>query len=134
MENRQYPPTIIQLVADEPSLDLLGLKSPRCGALVLFEGMTRSTTEEIQTPDQPRSIKISDRSVTGLTYNSYKPMFYKVVQKLVGQTRSKWPSVWGIGVIHRVGKCPLGEAGEISKSAGFMAKYSEIHSLILSNC
>lgn len=107
MEQNKSPPTVIQFTPDEPKIDLDFLKSPCCGALVMFQGMTRATTGFSSCDNIDHQ-----RSVISLVYDGYESMFYKIIQSIIDETRIKWPSIWGVGVAHRIGNCPLGNTGE----------------------
>lgn len=126
------PPTIVQFTSNSPHLNLDALKSPSCGALVLFEGMTRCTSgqsEKSETSNHHDQSQIdeteideteieetaaetaAERFVTEIVYDGYEEMFYKIVHSIIKEERQKWPTIWGVAVIHRVGTCPLGHTG-----------------------
>lgn len=85
-------------LSDKP-LDLNALVSfvgdPGAGAIVTFIGTTRDNNES--------------RRVESLEYEAYPGMAEKEMRKLGEEARKKW-EVNSIGVLHRVGHVPIGEA------------------------
>lgn len=70
------------------------VRSPHCGAVVLFLGTVRDLTG-------------SDVTVA-LEYNAYAPMAEKKLAEIEADTRSRWP-VGDIALVHRLGRLVVGE-------------------------
>ena len=64
---------------------------PTTGAAVVFTGMVRAET--IRT----------DRQTDYLEYEAYKPMALDKLRQVAEEIRQKWPTVAGIGIVHRIG-------------------------------
>jgi molybdopterin synthase catalytic subunit len=75
------------------------VRSPHCGAVVLFLGTVRDLT--------------GDRVTVYLDYDAYAPMAEKKLGEIEAETRRRWP-VGGMAVVHRLGRLA---AGEVSVAA-----------------
>jgi molybdopterin synthase catalytic subunit len=95
---RAEPPQVISLT--DEAIDLASLQScvldACCGAVCSFLGTTREVHE--------------GRSVALLSYEAYRPMAEKAMQSLVADMRARWPELWGVCLVHRLGEVPLAEA------------------------
>ncbi|XXQ31110.1 Molybdopterin synthase catalytic subunit [Plasmodiophora brassicae] len=68
------------------------------GAIATFVGVARADVER------------DGRRVVGLTYDAYERMAVKQFHETCDAIRARWPSVHRIGIEHRVGFVPVGEA------------------------
>jgi molybdopterin synthase catalytic subunit len=64
---------------------------PTTGAAVVFTGMVRAET--IRT----------DRQTDYLEYEAYEAMALDKLKQVAEEIRQKWPTVAGIGIVHRIG-------------------------------
>ena len=82
---------------NEP-IDYQGLtelvRTPSCGAVVLFLGTVRELTE--------------GRRTAALDYEAYPGMAEKKLGEIEAETRQKWP-VGEIAIVHRLGHLELGD-------------------------
>jgi MoaE-MoaD fusion protein len=69
---------------------------PGHGAVVTFVGRARDTSDD-------------GRTVLELEYEAYPEMAEEVLDEIAGEVTGRWPAV-AVGVVHRVGLVPLGEA------------------------
>lgn len=70
------------------------VRSPRCGAVVLFLGTVRDLTGE---------------QVTAfLDYEAYAPMAEKKLAEIEAEVRKRWP-VGDVALVHRLGRLDVGE-------------------------
>ncbi len=70
------------------------VRSPRCGAVVLFLGTVRDLTGEQVT--------------VFLDYEAYGPMAEKKLAEIEAEVRRRWP-VGEVAMIHRLGRLDVGE-------------------------
>lgn len=69
---------------------------PTTGAAVIFSGMVRAETVR------------TDRQTVYLEYEAYESMALAKIRKVADEIREKWPTVAGIGIVHRIGKLKPG--------------------------
>lgn len=69
---------------------------PDCGAVVLFSGTVRDHAE-------------GREGVTHLVYEAYESQVEPRLREIVAETRSRWPSVGRLALLHRTGRLELGE-------------------------
>ncbi len=74
---------------------------PTCGAVVLFSGTVRDHAE-------------GRTDVTHLEYEAYDEMVVPKLEKIVAETRQRWPDVGRIALVHRTGRLELGESSVIA--------------------
>ena len=74
---------------------LQSAQQPEAGAVVLFLGITRQFTK--------------GRETTSLSYEAYREMAVKELQRLEREARERWPLV-DCSIVHRLGEVPLAEA------------------------
>jgi molybdopterin synthase catalytic subunit len=67
---------------------------PSCGAVSSFIGTTRDNFE--------------NKIVIHLSYESYVPMAIREIQKLCIEALDKFPSVFRIAIVHKLGQCDVG--------------------------
>src|SRR5215471_13505126 len=70
------------------------VRSPRCGAVVLFLGTVRDLTGEQVT--------------VFLDYEAYGPMAEKKLAEIETEVRKRWP-VGGVEMVHRLGRLEVGD-------------------------
>jgi molybdopterin synthase catalytic subunit len=70
------------------------VRTPACGAVVLFLGTVRELTD--------------GRRTTHLDYEAHPPMAEKKLAEIERETREHWPVV-EMGIVHRTGRMELGE-------------------------
>ncbi len=70
------------------------VRSPRCGAVVLFLGTVRDLTGEQVT--------------VFLDYEAYAPMAEKKLAEIEAEVRRRWP-VGEVALVHRLGRLAVGE-------------------------
>jgi molybdopterin synthase catalytic subunit len=70
------------------------VRSPRCGAVVLFLGTVRELTGEQVT--------------VFLDYEAYAPMAEKKLAEIEAEVRRRWP-VGEVAIVHRLGRLAVGE-------------------------
>ena len=70
------------------------VRSPHCGAVVLFLGTVRDLT--------------GDRVTEYLDYEAYEPMAEAKLAQLEAETRTKWP-IGAIAILHRLGRLGVSE-------------------------
>ena len=91
---------VARLVTGPLALDavLAEVAGPACGGTCAFLGTVRSGPEEA-----------AHGGVTGIEYQAYDAMAEVEFERIVSEASARWPGV-RIGVRHRVGMVPLGEA------------------------
>ncbi len=89
------PPTLIEIVTAPLDLnDILSqITSDATGAACLFTGMVRGQTPGGEMPE-----------TLSLEYEAYIPMARQKMQQIAGEIRARWPSVYGIALIQRIGR------------------------------
>ena len=73
---------------------------PDCGAVVLFSGTVRDHAE-----GRP--------GVEWLEYEAYDEMVVPKLAEIATETRSRWPHVGRIAIVHRTGRLALGESSVV---------------------
>ncbi|NPA91669.1 MAG: molybdopterin converting factor subunit 1 [Chloroflexi bacterium] len=68
---------------------------PTCGAIVVFSGIVRGITGEMETDH--------------LEYEAYKTMAENTLAQIGQEIRERWPKVEDVAIVHRVGKMAVGE-------------------------
>jgi molybdopterin synthase catalytic subunit/molybdopterin converting factor small subunit len=85
-------------LTDEP-IDIARLVGeildPRCGAVLLFVGTVRGHHQQ--------------RTVDQLTYEAYRPMAKRVLERIVTDLETAAPGL-RVAIVHRLGEIPAGEA------------------------
>jgi molybdopterin synthase catalytic subunit/molybdopterin converting factor small subunit len=95
-------PDVIRLVEVteqplDPAVVLEAVRDPRAGAVVLFEGVTRD--------------------VEALDYEAYVEMATSKLEQIAREVADKH-GLWGVAVIHRVGRVPLSEPSVLVAASG----------------
>ena len=70
------------------------VRSPHCGAVVLFLGTVRDLT--------------GDAVTVHLDYDAYAPMAGKKLAEIEAEVRRRWPA-GGVALVHRLGRLGVGE-------------------------
>jgi molybdopterin synthase catalytic subunit len=70
---------------------------PRCGGVVAFHGVTRDHAD-------------GREGVTSLAYEAWEEEALSRMSAVADEARRRWPEVARIGLLHRLGDVPLGEA------------------------
>lgn len=73
---------------------------PDCGAVVLFSGTVRDHAE-------------GRTDVQHLEYEAYEEMVVPKLDEIVAETRTRWPQLGRLVLIHRVGRLELGESSVV---------------------
>lgn len=108
--SQQEPPTITRLtdqmiLVDEYSAQIVATHT---GAAVVFTGFVRGVSPGTEHPATDR-----------LEYEAYEPMAIKQMQTICDEIRQKWPTVFGIYMVQRVGDLlPMDIAVAIGVSCG----------------
>jgi molybdopterin synthase catalytic subunit len=74
---------------------------PSCGAVVLFSGIVRDHAE-------------GRTDVEYLDYEAYDEMVVPKLAEIAAETRTRWPDVGRIALVHRVGRLTLGESSVVA--------------------
>jgi molybdopterin synthase catalytic subunit len=90
--------TFYQITESRIDLDALrdALADPGSGALAAFVGTTRNSFQ--------------GKEVRYLEYEAYGPLAEREMARLGTEIATRWPSVTGIAIAHRVGRVEVGEA------------------------
>lgn len=89
-------------ITDQPlSLDEVArrVSRPDCGAIVTFGGMVRGETV---TQDGLRGTDF-------LEYEAYTEMAEAMLAQIGEEIKQRWPKVQTVSILHRVGRCEIGE-------------------------
>jgi molybdopterin synthase catalytic subunit/molybdopterin converting factor small subunit len=81
----------------DPAVVLAAVRDPRAGAVVLFEGVTRD--------------------VEALDYEAYAEMAASKLEQIAAEVAAKH-GLWGVAVIHKVGRVPLSEPSVLVAASG----------------
>lgn len=76
------------------------LARPDCGAVVVFEGLTRDHSEDAD-------------GVSSLEFEAYEEYAVPKMHDVVEEMRRRWPDVRHVALLHRTGAVPLSEAAVI---------------------
>lgn len=78
---------------------IAAITTPETGAVCLFSGMVRGTTQkEGHLPQTQR-----------LEYEAYEPMALAKMRQVAAEIRTQWPGVQGIAIVQRVGLLDVGQ-------------------------
>ena len=72
---------------------------PDCGAIVTFDGVVRGETAAENGP----------RGTDFLEYEAYTDMAERMLADIGAEVQTRWPEVKAISILHRVGRCEVGE-------------------------
>lgn len=72
---------------------------PDCGAVVTFSGTVRGETQ----------IEEEARETSFLVYEAYAEMAEESLAQIGEEARRRWPKVRAVSIVHRIGRCEIGE-------------------------
>jgi len=89
------------LTEDELSLDEVAalVTAPEHGALVLFSGVVRGVTGDLETDH--------------LEYEAYAEMAEVVLAQIGDEVQARWPQIRDVAIVHRLGRMEVGESSVI---------------------
>jgi molybdopterin synthase catalytic subunit len=76
---------------------------PDCGAITTFAGVVRGET---QTGEGMRGTDF-------LQYEAYAEMAEAMLADIGNEIRARWPKVQAVSIMHRVGRCEVGESSVV---------------------
>lgn len=89
-------------ITDQPlSLDDVAARvnRPDCGAITTFGGMVRGETATTE----------GTRGTDFLEYEAYTEMAERMLAQIGDEIQAKWPKVQAVSILHRTGRCEVGE-------------------------
>jgi molybdopterin synthase catalytic subunit len=89
-------------ITDQPlSLDDVSARVTRadCGAIAAFSGVVRGET----------TVDNGTRDTDFLEYEAYTEMAERKLEQIGAEIQGKWPKVRAVSILHRVGRCEIGE-------------------------
>jgi molybdopterin synthase catalytic subunit len=89
-------------VTDQPlSLDNVAARVSRkdCGAVATFAGVVRGETET----------ETGSRGTDFLVYEAFVEMAESELSRIGHEIQERWPKVMAVSILHRVGRCEVGE-------------------------
>ncbi|MEZ4866829.1 MAG: molybdopterin converting factor subunit 1 [Caldilineaceae bacterium] len=72
---------------------------PDCGAIVTFAGVVRGETATTS----------GARGTDFLDYEAYTEMAERMLAQIGDEIQQKWPKVRAVSILHRIGRCEIGE-------------------------
>lgn len=93
-------------ITDQPlSLDDVSARvsRPDCGAIVTFAGTVRGKTVT----------ESGARDTDFLEYEAYTAMAEEMMAQIGTEIQERWPSVAEVSILHRVGRCEIGESSVV---------------------
>ena len=96
-----HAPKLFELTAQPLSVDDVAkrVSRPNCGAIATFAGVVRGETT---TQDGPRGTDF-------LAYEAYAEMAERMLAQIGDEIKVKWPKVQAVSILHRTGRCEIGE-------------------------
>jgi len=87
-------PTITLICGEEPDLNYLikQIQSSSTGAAVIFTGFVRGKSPGTAHPQ-----------TNNLEYEAYQPMAEKMMLQIADEIRTRWPAVYGVFLVQRIG-------------------------------
>lgn len=76
---------------------------PDCGGIATFAGIVRGETQT----------KNGERGTDFLEYEAYVEMAEKLMAQIGEEVQTRWPKVKAIAILHRIGRCEVGEASVV---------------------
>lgn len=70
-----------------------------CGAIVTFAGVVRGET----------ALEQGTRDTDFLVYEAYVEMAERTLAQIGAEMQSQWPKINAVSIVHRVGRCEVGE-------------------------
>lgn len=93
-------------ITDQPlSLDDVAARVRRddCGGITTFAGVVRGET----------ATQAGERQTDFLHYEAYAEMAEQMMSRIGDEVKEKWPKVKTIAILHRIGRCEIGEASVV---------------------
>lgn len=78
---------------------IASITTPATGAVCLFSGMVRGTTDKDGHIPQTQYLE----------YEAYEPMALAKMKQVAQEIRQQWPKVQGIAIVQRIGKLQVGQ-------------------------
>ena len=96
---------LFEITAQPLSLDDVAARVSRatCGAITTFAGVVRGET----------TTQAGARSTDFLNYEAYGEMAEAMLARIGDEIKAQWPKVAAVSIIHRVGRCEIGEASVV---------------------
>ena len=93
---------LFEITQDALSLDDVAARvnRPDCGAIATFAGVVRGATVTAE----------GERGTDFLAYEAYVEMAEQKLAAIGDEIRTRWPKVRGVSIVHRIGRCEVGEA------------------------
>jgi len=96
---------LFEITTEPLSLDDVAARvsRPNCGAITTFAGVVRGET-------------VTDGGVRGtdfLDYEAYAEMAEQMLATIADEIRQQWPKVEQVSILHRIGRCEIGEASVV---------------------
>jgi molybdopterin synthase catalytic subunit len=88
---------------------LTDVQSPERGGTCVFLGTVRGSPAVSPIRIAERGSGGEDGGVTDIEYSAYEPMAEAEIERILGETRQRWPEVQ-VALRHRLGRVPAGEA------------------------
>ena len=87
------------------SLDDVAARVSRsdCGAITTFAGVVRGET----------NTAAGQRDTDFLIYEAYVEMAEKMLAQIGDEIQAQWPKVVAVSILHRIGRCEVGEASVV---------------------
>ena len=104
-----FPATLARELAD-------AVATPADGAVVIFEGRTRSTPGSPAPGEEGEAARHAGRAVESLEYEALEPLVRRVWEVIADDVASRF-GVRRLAIAHRTGEVPLGEASVIIVAA-----------------
>ena len=94
-------PKLFEITDQALSLDDVAARVSRvyCGAITTFAGVVRGET----------AVNDGQRDTDFLEYESFAEMAEKMMAQIGDEIQAKWPKVAAVSILHRVGRCEIGE-------------------------
>lgn len=93
-------------ITDQPlSLDDVAARvtRPDCGAIATFAGVVRGIT----------AMDGGQRDTDFLDYEAYTEMAESMLAQIGDEIEERWPKVKAVSILHRTGRCEIGEASVV---------------------
>ena len=104
-----FPATLARELAD-------AVATPADGAVVIFEGRTRSTPGSPAPGEEAEAARHAGRAVESLEYEALEPLVQRVWATIADDVASRF-GVRRLAIVHRTGDVPLGDASVIVVAA-----------------
>jgi molybdopterin synthase catalytic subunit len=75
------------------------VRRPSCGAITTFAGVVRGVTTTAE----------GEQRTDFLGYEAYTEMAERMLVQIGEEIQARWPKVEAVSIVHRVGRCEVGE-------------------------